>query len=102
MHEDFYWVSYVQCRGGGVGQGGGDSPRPGSEHGVLALLLLLLLPVCQVHEPEEQISGRAIQHRQVLLLRRLLSAVAALVQAAGVHGTRLCRRKQNAGMEKVI
>lgn len=66
------------------------------------LALLLLLPVCQVHELEEQISGRAIQHRQVLLVRRLLSAVAALVQAAAVHGARLCRREQNVVMERVL
>lgn len=80
---------------GGVGQGWGDS-----EQGVLALLLLL--PVCQVHELEEQISGRTIQHRQVLLLRRLLSAVAALVQAGAVHGARLCRRKQKVAMGQVL
>lgn len=28
VHEDFYWVSYVQSQGGGVGQGRGDFPKP--------------------------------------------------------------------------
>lgn len=99
MHEDFYWVSYLQGWGGGTGDSAGDARRPGSEEGMLALLLLL--PVRQVHQLEEQISSRAVQHRQVLLCR-FLSLVATLVQAASVHHTRFFNRKQNIVMGRVI
>lgn len=80
-----------------VGGEGTDARCLGSEEGMLALLL----SVRQVHELQEQISSRAVQHCQVLF-RRLLSPVAALVQAAGVHCTGFFNRKQNVRTGRVI
>lgn len=60
-------------------------------------LLLALLPARQVHEAQQQVPGRAVQHRQVLLLLLLLLPLAAFLQARGVHGAGVCEG-ENRGM----
>lgn len=68
-----------------------------STRGSGAGLLLALLPARQVHEAQQQVPGRAVQHRQVLLLLLLLP-LAAFLQARGVHGAGVCEG-ENGGTE---
>lgn len=71
--------------------------QSGGEHacGSEAGLLLALLPARQVHEAQQQVPGRAVQHRQVLLrLLLLLLPLAAFLQARGVHGAGVCEGKK--------